>query len=69
MSKGKVKEYYPSRRFGSIIDCDSGQELIVYANSVDPKVGETLKEGQDVEYDIEHRRNENSAINVRFCKN
>ena len=64
MAKGKVQEYNPSRGCGTIIDFDSGQQLIVYANYIILKIGETLKKDQNVEYDIENKRNENWAVNV-----
>ncbi len=66
MSKGKVKEYYPDRGCGSIIDAGSGQTLIVYANYLRLVKGDILKAGQEMEYDIETNRNEGWAVNVRF---
>jgi len=48
-----------------IIDFNTGQQLIVYANHINLKKGETLKEGQEVEYEIENNRHRNWAINVR----
>ena len=65
MSKGKVKEYNQSRGCGVIFDLGTGQELIVYANYISLEKGETLKAGQDVEYDIENKRNDIWAINVK----
>ena len=66
MPKGKMKEYDSSRGCGVIIDCDSGQSLLVYANYINLKEGEILKEGQDVEYEIEIHRHVNWPINVRI---
>ena len=66
MSKGRVKGYFPQRGFGSIVDSDTGHKLMVYANYLNLLNGNILKEGQEVEYDIEKKRNESWAINVRF---
>jgi cold shock CspA family protein len=66
MSKGRVKGYFPLRGFGSIVDSATGHKLIVYANYVSLLKGVILKEGQEVEYEIEKQRNESWAINVRF---
>ena len=64
MAKGKVKEYDSNRGCGIIIDFDTGQLLTVYANYISLRIGETLKKDQNVEYEIENKRNENWAINV-----
>ena len=66
MSKGKVKEYNSNRGYGTIIDIDTGQNLTVYANYVLLKKDETLKSGQDVEYEIQDNRGENWAVNVKI---
>lgn len=66
MSKGKVKEYNTARGSGIIIDLETGQELIVYANYVHLKIGEKLKEGQEVEFEIENKRSDIWAINVHI---
>lgn len=66
MSKGKVKEYSSVRGSGIIIDLETNQELIVYANYVHLKNGESLKEGQEVEFEIENKRGDIWAINVHI---
>ena len=66
MSKGKVKEYNSNRGYGIIVDLDSGQSLTVYANYVQLKKDETLKAGQEVEYEIQDNRGENWAVNVKI---
>ena len=66
MSKGKVEKYDPDRGSGVILDLDTGKQLTVYANYINLKIGETLKVGQSVEYDIENNRHRNWAINVRI---
>lgn len=65
MSKGKVKEYNLSRGCGVICDFSTGQDLVFYANYITLEEGETLKEGQKVEYEIENKRNEKWAVNIR----
>ena len=56
MSKGKVKEYNSDRGHGTVIDFDTGQQLTVYANYINLKKNEILKENQEVEYEIENHR-------------
>jgi len=66
MHKGKIKEYSSNRGYGSVIDSNSGEQFTVFANYTDLKEGQVLKEGQDVEYEIEYQRGGNWAVHVRF---
>ena len=66
MSKGKVMDYDSNRGCGNIVDFDTGQHLTVYANYITFKDGETLNKGQEVSYEIENKRNEFWAINVKI---
>ncbi|MFA5261176.1 MAG: cold shock domain-containing protein [Candidatus Omnitrophota bacterium] len=65
MSKGKVKEYDLNRGCGIVVDFDTGQQLTVYANYTSLQEGESLKEGQEVEYEIKNNRHDLWAVNVR----
>jgi cold shock CspA family protein len=62
--KGKVKEYNTKRGCGIIEDAETGQQMTIYANYI--KDGDVLLEGQDVEYELETKRNESWAINVKI---
>ena len=66
MSIGKVLEYHLKRGYGSIRDSETGQRLAVYANYIDLIKGDILREGQEVEYDVEKKRGESWAIHVKF---
>lgn len=68
MSKGKVKEYDSSCGYGIIIDFDTGQQLTVYANYINFKKGEFLKEEKEVEYEIENNRHRNLLVNVKILE-
>ena len=68
MSKGKVKTYDPNRGYGVIIDADTGKQLTVYANYIKLLNGETLHEGQPVEFEVENNNHQHWAINVRSAK-
>ncbi len=65
MSRGKVRDYDAGQGYGIIVDSSTGQELTAYSNYINLKKGEILKEGQEVEYEIEHKRSENWAVNVK----
>jgi cold shock CspA family protein len=66
MLKGKVEKYDISRGCGIIVDCSTGEQLTVYANYINLNKGETLKEGQEVEYDKESTSHRNWAVNVKL---
>ena len=68
MSKGRVTGYFPHRGFGNIVDSNTGLKLVVYANYLKILDGDILREGQEVEYDIERQRNETWAVNVRYSQ-
>jgi cold shock CspA family protein len=66
MATGRVTGYFPQRGFGNIVDSLTGHKLIVYANYLQLLSGDVLKEGQEVEYDIEKKSRESWAVNVKF---
>jgi len=66
--KGKVKIYDSERGCGIIVDAESGKQLVLYANNINLKEGETLNTGQDVTYNIENRRHEHWAVNVEISE-
>ncbi len=68
MPKGKVQEYDTQRCCGRIIDSDTNESLIVYANYIDTDSGHILLAGQTVEYQIEYHRGENWAVYVRIVQ-
>ncbi len=68
MPQGKMQEYNSDRGHGIILDSETNQPIDVYANYIDLKPGQVLKEGQDVEYDILNNRSSNLAINVRILE-
>ncbi len=63
-----MQEYNSDRGHGIILDSETNQPIDVYANYIDLKPGQVLKEGQDVEYDILNNRSSNLAINVRILE-
>ena len=66
MPKGKVKEYDLDHGDGIIVDSETGDRLIVYANYVKLKQKKFLREGLVVEYETEDHRHGNWAVNVRI---
>ena len=61
-STGTVKFFNSQKGFGFITPDSGGKDLFVHANSID---GESLNEGQKVEYSEEEGRKGPEAKNVR----
>ena len=65
MAKGKVKWFNADKGFGFIAPDDKSKDVFVHRNNiVGIAFGEALKEGEDVEYDMEETPKGLSAVNV-----
>lgn len=65
MPLGKVKEYDVNRGCGIIIEIPGEEEFVVYANYVYMKRGDSLKAGQNVEFEKQRQRSAVWAVNVK----
>jgi CspA family cold shock protein len=63
MSKGKVKWFNSEKGFG-FIEQENGDDLFVHINEVS---GDTLKEGDVVEFEVGEGRKGPCATNVSVC--
>lgn len=66
MAKGRIIEYTPDRGYGSILDEQTGERIIIYGNFTEKQVSDALKKGQEVEYEIEQKQHEKWAINIKI---
>jgi len=64
MNKGKVKFYNDSKGFGFIKDSDTSKDY--YVNSSGLK--ESIKENDNVSFDLEHGRKGLNAVNVKIIE-
>lgn len=64
-SFGVVKEYDPKRGCGVIVESPGNQEFAVYADYIYMKRGDSLKAGQNVEFEKKNNRTVVLAINVK----
>jgi cold shock protein len=62
--QGKVKFFDQNRGFG-FISRDVGEDLFVHVSNVQGEGGQTLAEGQSVEFDVGPGRKGEEARNVR----
>ena len=61
MSKGTVKFFNDSKGFGFIIDADSSKEHFVHVSGLI----DDIKEGDEVEFDLEEGKKGMNAVNVK----
>jgi cold shock protein len=63
MQKGKVKKVISDRGFG-FISSDDGKEIFLHQSSVLGASFDSIREGQEVEFDVEKSPKGPRAINV-----
>jgi CspA family cold shock protein len=63
MPSGKVKWFDDAKGYG-FIEQESGNDVFVHHSSIQGEGFKTLKEGQDVEFDIEQDAEGAKAVNV-----
>lgn len=61
MKKGKVKFFNESKGFGFIIDDETGEDRFVHVTGLK----EDIKEGDNVEFELQDGRRGVTAVNVR----
>jgi CspA family cold shock protein len=65
MATGMVKWFNPTKGYGFIQPQAGGQDVFVHITAVEGAGLSTLKEGQQVEYEIVGNRGKSSAENLK----
>ena len=65
MAKGKVKWFNDAKGFGFIEQESGGEDVFVHYSTIQTDGYRSLKEGQEVEYEVEGADKGLRAINVR----
>jgi cold shock CspA family protein len=68
MPVGKVKEYDQARGCGIIIEYPGADEFVVYSKYIYMKRGDSLRAGQNVEFEKQNNRTTVWAINVKVLE-
>ena len=64
MATGKVKWFDERKGFGFITPDDGGDDLFVHHTSIQGEGFKTLREGQDVQYEVGEGRKGPQAVDV-----
>ena len=64
VATGTVKWFSDEKGYGFIVPDEGGKDVFVHRSNVQ-EIGQTLREGQKVEYDIGEGRKGPEATNVR----
>ena len=64
VATGTVKWFSDEKGFGFVVPDEGGKDVFVHRSNVQ-EIGQTLREGQKVEYDIGEGRKGPEATNVR----
>lgn len=64
MARGTVKWFNDKKGFGFIVDPEVSGDIFVHYSAIDSKGFRTLKEGEEVEYELYHDEKGSRARNV-----
>ena len=67
MTTGKIKWFNPTKGYGFIEQ--EGKDVFLHASALEKAGIETLKEGEEIEFDIGENKGKENAINIKKVGN
>lgn len=64
MPKGTVKWFNDKKGFGFLVNPDSGEDIFVHFSAIEGGGYRSLREGDEVEFDVEKNQKGSRAIRV-----
>jgi CspA family cold shock protein len=65
MTTGKIKWFNPAKGYGFIENGTGGKDVFLHVSALEKAGIDTLKEGEEIEFDIGENRGKENAINIK----
>ena len=65
MTTGKIKWFNPTKGYGFIENDTGGKDVFLHVSALEEAGIETLKEGEEIEFEIGENKGKENAINVK----
>ena len=65
MTTGKIKWFNPAKGYGFIENGTGGKDVFLHVSALEKAGIDTLKEGEEIEFEIGENKGKENAINVK----
>jgi CspA family cold shock protein len=65
MTTGKIKWFNPAKGYGFIENGTGGKDVFLHVSALEKAGIETLKEGEEIEFEIGENKGKENAINIK----
>ena len=65
MTTGKIKWFNPAKGYGFIENGTGGKDVFLHVSALEKAGIDTLKEGEEIEFDIGENKGKENAINIK----
>ena len=65
MTTGKIKWFNPAKGYGFIESGTGGKDVFLHVSALEKAGIDTLKEGEEIEFEIGENKGKENAINIK----
>ena len=65
MTTGKIKWFNPAKGYGFIENGTGGKDVFLHVSALEKAGIDTLKEGEEIEFEIGENKGKENAINIK----
>jgi len=65
MTTGKIKWFNPAKGYGFIENGTGGKDVFLHVSALEKAGIDTLKEGEEIEFEIGENKGKQNAINIK----